>query len=118
MWQNLEAVFNTPTTAKEFPEEAVKFASIHKRWIKLMRTAHETRGVLQCCTGGEIPKNKELSSIGSELEECKKSLSSYLFSKRQVLFYRYHIIAYSLLGLRTFLTDSVSGSVDLFTRHP
>ena len=84
LWQNLEAVFNTPSTAKEFPEEAVKFASIHKCWIKLMKAAYQIRGVLLCCTEGEVPRDKQLADIGSGLEDCKKSLSSYLHAKRLV----------------------------------
>ena len=38
----------------------------------------------KCCLGGEVPKSEVLSSIYRELEDCKKSLSSYLLSKRQV----------------------------------
>ena len=84
LWHNLEAVFNTPTTSNEFPEEAVKFASIHKRWLKLMRATYQTKNVLQCCLGGEVPKAKVLGDIGHDLELCKKSLSTYLLSKRKV----------------------------------
>ena len=84
LWQNLEAVFNTPSTAKEFPKEAVKFASIHKRWIKLMKAAHQVRSVLLGCMEGETPRDKQLADIRSGLEDCKKSLSSYLRSKRLV----------------------------------
>ena len=84
LWQNLEAVFNTPSTAKEFPEEAVKFASIHKRWLKLMKAAHQTRSVFLCCMEGETPRYKQLAGIRSGLEDCKKSLSFYLRSKRLV----------------------------------
>lgn len=91
MWQSLEAVFNSPTTAKEFPKEVVKFASIHKRWMRLMERARNARGVLECCVGGDVPQTDELANIASDLEECKKSLSSYLFLKRQV------IILYKLL---------------------
>ena len=84
LWHNLEAVFNTPTTSREFPEEAVKFASIHKCWLKLMRATYQTKNVLQCCTGGDVPKSRLLNDIGRDLETCKKSLSTYLLSKRNV----------------------------------
>ena len=40
--------------------------------------------LLQCCLGGEVPKAVVLSRMQQELEDCKKSLSSYLLSKRQV----------------------------------
>ena len=88
MWHNLEAVFNNPMTSREFPEEAVKFASIHKRWLKLMRDTYQTKNVLQCCLGGETPKAVLLSNIGHNLELCKKSLSTYLLSKRKVYAYQ------------------------------
>lgn len=85
LWNNLEAVFNTPETVHEFSGEAVKFASIHKRWIKLMKKAHETKNVLNCCFGsGEVSQASLLSEIRSGLEECKKSLSTYLQTKREV----------------------------------
>ena len=85
LWNNLEAVFNTPQTVHEFSGEAVKFASIHKRWIKLMRKAHETKNVLHCCFGsGEVTQASLLSEIRAGLEECKKSLSTYLQTKREV----------------------------------
>ncbi len=84
LWQNLEAVFNTSSTAKDFPEEAVKFASTHKSWVKLMRAAHQTKSVLLCCTGGDSPREGQLATIARGLEDCKKSLASYLVSKRLV----------------------------------
>ena len=93
LWHNLEAVFNTPTTSKEFPEEAVKFASIHKRWLKLMRSTHQTKNVLQCCIGSDVPKTKLLNDIGQDLEQCKRSLSTYLLSKRKVCNTLYFIIS-------------------------
>ena len=83
LWHNLEAVFSTTRTAQEFPGEAVKFASIHKHWIKLMKKASDTKNVLQCCFGSGSHLLL-LNGIRQELEECKKSLSSYLQLKREV----------------------------------
>ena len=84
LWNNLEAVFNTPKTVQDFSGEAVKFASTHKRWIKLMRRAHEAKNILQCCFGsGEVSQSALLTEIRQRLEECRKSLSSYLQSKRE-----------------------------------
>lgn len=84
LWNNLEAVFNTPGTASEFQEEAIKFASIHKRWIKLMKKASDTKNILACCKPGEGTQADVLSAISQELEFCKKSLSTYLQTKREV----------------------------------
>ncbi len=89
LWNNLEAVFNTPKTVHDFSGEAVKFASIHKRWIKLMKKAHDVKNILQCCFGsGEVSQSLVLGEIKRELEECKKSLSTYLQSKREVSKFR------------------------------
>ena len=82
-------MFSNAATSKEFPDEAVKFASIHKRWLKLMKVTYQTKNVLQCCTGGEVPKARTLDDIERELELCKKSLSTYLLSKRQVSIWLY-----------------------------
>ncbi len=84
LWHNLEAVFNTAGTAKQFPEEAVKFASTHKRWIKLMKRAQSNKNILHCCFSGEEHLSVVLNGIMQELEACKKSLRSYLQSKREV----------------------------------
>lgn len=91
LWNNLEAVFNTPQTVHEFSGEAVKFASIHKCWIKVMRKAHRVKNILLCCFGGgDVSQSLVLSEIKRELEECKKSLSTYLQSKREVITDRTH----------------------------
>ena len=39
---------------------------------------------LQCCLSGEEPKSVVLTAMAQQLEECKKSLASYLLSKRLV----------------------------------
>ena len=49
-----------------------------------MRATYQTKNVLQCCLGGEMPKAVTLTNIGHNLELCKKSLSTYLLSKRKV----------------------------------
>ena len=80
-------MFNSPKTVQEFAGEAVKFASTHKRWIKLMKRAHEVKNTLQCCFGtGELSQSLVLSEIRQQLEECRKSLSTYLQTKREVRF--------------------------------
>ena len=107
LWRNLEAVFSTPSTAAEFPAEVVKFAAIHKNWVALMRRAHDTKNVLQCCCvgGGDTPVTTVLSRINQDLEECKKSLSSYLLSKRQA-FPRFHFVSDD--SLLSILSNSAS----------
>ena len=47
LWHNLEAVFGDPSTATEFPEEAVRFVAIDDRWGRIMQRAYETRNAMQ-----------------------------------------------------------------------
>ncbi|XP_066278010.1 uncharacterized protein [Branchiostoma lanceolatum] len=83
LWQYLEAVFSNSAAAKELPQEAKRFIRIDKSWIKLMRKTYDTRNVLQCCYGGEIPKGVVLRHFREDLEVCFKSLTSYLDNKRK-----------------------------------
>ena len=47
LWHNLEAVFGDPSTATEFPEEAIRFVAIDDRWGRIMQSAHETKNAMQ-----------------------------------------------------------------------
>ena len=91
LWQYLEAVFSLPETAKELPQEAKRFARIDKGWTKMMKRAYDTRNVLQCCYGEEVPKGIVLRHIHVELEICFKSLVSYLDNKRRT-FSRFYFV--------------------------
>ena len=79
-------MFNTPGAASlGFEEEAVKFASLHRQWLELMRKAGETKNVLLFCFGlEEEALSAKLTRIRQELEQFKKSLSMYLQSMREV----------------------------------
>ncbi|XP_030850579.1 dynein heavy chain 8, axonemal isoform X3 [Strongylocentrotus purpuratus] len=92
LWQYLEAVFSIPRTAKELPQEAKRFNRIDKSWSKIQRRAYDTRNVLQCTYGGEVPKGVVLRHIHEELEICFKSLTGYLDKKRQV-FPRFYFLS-------------------------
>ncbi|XP_033113255.1 dynein heavy chain 5, axonemal-like isoform X2 [Anneissia japonica] len=83
LWLYLEAVFSVPMTAKELPQEAKRFNRIDKSWTKIMKRAYDTRNVLQCTYGGDVPKGVVLRHIYEELEICFKSLVGYLDNKRK-----------------------------------
>ncbi|XP_071954985.1 uncharacterized protein [Antedon mediterranea] len=83
LWLYLEAVFSVPKTAKELPQEAKRFNRIDKSWTKIMKRAYDTRNVLQCTYGGDVPKGVVLRHIFEELEICFKSLVGYLDNKRK-----------------------------------
>ncbi|XP_071818739.1 dynein axonemal heavy chain 5-like isoform X4 [Apostichopus japonicus] len=92
LWQYLEAVFSIPRTAKELPQEAKRFSRLDRSWTKIMKRAYDTRNVLQCTYGGEIPKGVVLRHIYDELEICFKSLMGYLDKKRQA-FPRFYFLS-------------------------
>jgi dynein heavy chain len=78
------------------PQEFKQFQQIDKTWTKMMRHAYETRNVLECCLGGDIPKNTILDSLSAGLELCQQSLGGYLNAKRNV-FPRLYLIPDSVL---------------------
>ncbi|OWF37572.1 Dynein heavy chain 5, axonemal [Mizuhopecten yessoensis] len=96
VWQYLEAVFSNSIAAKELPQEAKRFARTDKSWTKLMKRDFETRNVLQCCYGGEVPKAVLLKNIHEELEICFKSLMGYLDNKRRA-FPRFYYVSDPIL---------------------
>ena len=81
---------------KELPQEAKRFARIDKSWTKMMKRAFDTRNVLQCCYGGEVPKAVLLRHVHEELEICFKSLVGYLDNKRRS-FPRFYFVSDPIL---------------------
>jgi energy-coupling factor transporter ATP-binding protein EcfA2 len=96
LWQSLEAVFSNEKAMKEFADEVVKFSTLNTSWLKLMGSASETRNAINCCLSDDITKNKLLDQLQQEMEECKKSLSSYLSAKKKS-FPRFNFISDSVL---------------------
>ena len=95
-WVHLESVFSLPTTKKDLPQEAKRFASIDKTWTKLMKKSYEVKNVIQCCHGGEPPKTTTLSHLSEQLEYCQRSLTHYLDEKRK-LFPRFYYVSDTVL---------------------
>ena len=87
-WRQLESVLTTPSAAKSFTEEATIFTAITSSWVELMTSARVSPGVVERCDGevcvGKVCVGEVLGGLGERLEQCKKSLSLYLLSKRQV----------------------------------
>ena len=95
-WVHLESVFSLPSTKKDLPQEAKRFATIDRAWTKLMKKSYETKNIIQCCYGGEPPKTGILTHLTEQLEFCQRSLSDYLNDKRK-LFPRFYYVSDTVL---------------------
>ena len=94
MWMNLEAVFTGGDIAKQLPQDSKRFVQIDKTCVKIMTKAFEQRNVISLCYGCDMPK--VLQPLVEGLEQCQKSLTSYLETKRS-LFPRFYFVSDGIL---------------------
>ena len=80
-WAYLEGIFIGSEDIKmQLPEEAKRFAAIDKDFKAIMTsTVKDPNVVTACCEPGRLAT---LSGLGERLDDCQKSLSEYLYTKR------------------------------------
>jgi dynein heavy chain, axonemal len=80
-WQYLEGIFvGSDDIRQQLPEEAKKFGVIDKEWKAIMTATSKNPNVVDaCCEAGRL---ETLKSLGERLDNCQKSLSDYLNTKR------------------------------------
>jgi dynein heavy chain len=80
-WQYLEGIFvGSEDIRLQLPEEAKKFGAIDKEWKNIMAATAKNPNVIDAsCETGRLDT---LASLGERLDNCQKSLSDYLNTKR------------------------------------
>ena len=81
MWMYMEAVFSGGDIVKQLPMEAKRFANIDKNYMKAIQTANEILNVVGVCYGNDVMRGM-LPGLTEQLEQCQKSLTAFLDTKR------------------------------------
>jgi len=90
LWMNLEAVFTGGDIAKQLPQDSKRFSQIDKSYVKMMLKAYEVQNCITLCHGQDMVDF--LMPLIAGLEQCQKSLSTYLEQKRG-LFPRFYFVS-------------------------
>uniref|UniRef100_A0A383W4S5 Dynein-1, subspecies f n=1 Tax=Tetradesmus obliquus TaxID=3088 RepID=A0A383W4S5_TETOB len=90
-WMYLESIFiGSDDIRNQLPQEAKRFDTIDKAWLKIMADTAKNTNVLDACSiDGRLD---QLRTLSEQLEVCQKSLSEYLDTKR-CAFPRFYFIS-------------------------
>eukprot|EP00210_Caulerpa_lentillifera_P005286 g5050.t1 len=90
-WMYLESIFiGSDDIRQQLPKEAKKFDAIDAQWLRIMTETNRNPIVLEACSiNGRL---QTLIRLSEQLEDCQKSLSEYLDTKR-CAFPRFYFIS-------------------------
>jgi dynein heavy chain len=109
-WAFMETVFADPDLSEQLPQDAKRFAKVDSNYMKLVSRASHNRHVVNCCNSDHQLKSL-LPHLIEQLEQCERSLASYLGLKR-ANFPRFYFVSDHVL--LEFLTRSTrSAAVEL-----
>eukprot|EP00760_Papus_ankaliazontas_P006210 PhM_4_TR1293/c0_g1_i3/m.14523/K10408/DNAH; dynein heavy chain, axonemal len=95
LWQFVSAVFTADTDlSRDLPEESKRFSVADKAWRMMMRSASQDDVVIRLCRNPDVLST--LPGLGTQLQNCRKQLLSYLSRKCDV-FPRLHYISQAAL---------------------
>jgi dynein heavy chain len=80
-WMYLESIFvGSDDIRHQLPQEAKRFDGIDRDFKKIMVDTAKSPNILECCSvEGRLP---QLQGLSDSLEQCQKSLTDYLDTKR------------------------------------
>ncbi|KAK3269901.1 Dynein heavy chain cytoplasmic, partial [Cymbomonas tetramitiformis] len=80
-WMYLESIFiGSDDIRHQLPQEAKRFDGIDKNWKKIMADTAKNPNILEACS--QDSRLATLQGLSDSLEQCQKSLSDYLDTKR------------------------------------
>jgi dynein heavy chain len=106
-WTFMETIFSDPTLSEQLPQDAKRFSKVDTNYMKLISRASHNRHVINCCNSDHQLKSL-LPHLMEQLEQCERSLASYLQGKRASFPRFYFVSDHVLLDFLTRTTKAAA----------